>query len=173
MRARYQFEILGFNFRLTDLAAAIGLAQFDKLPRNTARRQAIAARYDEAFADLPVRLPVVPDGRNHVFHQYTLDVGDARDAILADLHEAGIGADIYYPIPVHRQEYIMERGFHADLPVTEGAAARTLALPMFPGLTEDEQGQVIEAVRAAVLAHAGEASHAAAGAASEAGVAAR
>ena len=75
MRARYQFEMLGYNFRMTDIAAAIGLAQFDKLERNTARRRAIAARYDERFADLPVRLPVTPDGRTHVFHQYTVDVG--------------------------------------------------------------------------------------------------
>jgi perosamine synthetase len=174
MRARYQFEILGFNFRLTDLAAAVGLAQFGKLARNTARRQAIAARYDEAFADLPVRLPVTPDGREHVFHQYTLDVGPARDAIIGELREAGIGADIYYPIPVHRQEYIMERGLHTDLPITDAAAARTLALPMFPGLTDDEQGQVIEAVRGTVLGHAGDDGHRqAAGAVSEAGVAAR
>ena len=75
MRTRYQFEMLGYNFRMTDLAAAIGLAQFAKLERNTARRQAIAARYDEAFGELPIRLPITPDGRTHVFHQYTLDVG--------------------------------------------------------------------------------------------------
>jgi len=153
MRARYQFEMLGYNFRLTDIAAAIGLAQFDKLERNTARRRQIASRYDEAFADLPVRLPVTPDGRTHVFHQYTVRVGGARDAIVDELRAEGIGADVYYPIPVHRQEYIMERGLHADLPVTDDAAAHTLALPMFPGLTDGEQDQVVAAVRAAVERH--------------------
>jgi dTDP-4-amino-4,6-dideoxygalactose transaminase len=170
MRTRYQFEMLGFNFRMTDLAAAIGLAQFAKLERNTARRQAIAARYDEAFGELPIGLPITPDGRTHVFHQYTLDVGGARDAIVADLREAGVGADIYYPLPVHRQEYIMERGLHADLPVTDAAAARTLALPMFPGLTDAEHDQVIAAVRAAVGRHLGPD---AAAAAATAGAAAR
>ena len=125
MRTRYQFEMLGYNFRMTDLAAAIGLAQFAKLARNTARRQLIAGRYDEAFGELPIGLPITPDGRTHVFHQYTLDVGGARDAIVADLREAGVGADIYYPIPVHRQAYIMERGLHAELPTTDAAAART------------------------------------------------
>jgi perosamine synthetase len=155
MRARYQFEMLGYNYRMTDLAAAIGLAQLAKLPRNTARRQAIAARYDAAFGELPIGLPITPDGRTHVFHQYTLDVGGARDAIVADLREAGVGADIYYPIPVHRQSYIMERGLHADLPVTDAAASRTLALPMYPGLTDAEQGQVIDAVKAAVDRHLG------------------
>ena len=155
MRARYQFEMLGYNYRMTDIAAAIGLAQLAKLPRNTARRGAIAARYDAAFGELPIGLPITPDGRTHVFHQYTIDVGGARDAIVADLLEAGVGADIYYPIPVHRQSYIMERGLHADLPVTDGAADRTLALPMFPALTDAEQDQVIEAVKAAVDRHLG------------------
>ncbi len=60
MRARYQFEMLGYNYRMTDIAAAIGLAQLAKLPRNTARRQAIAARYDAAFGELPIGLPVTP-----------------------------------------------------------------------------------------------------------------
>jgi dTDP-4-amino-4,6-dideoxygalactose transaminase len=154
MRERYRHEILGYNFRLTDIAAAIGLCQLDKLERNTARRQAIAARYDAAFADLPVVVPTVPDDRTHVYHQYTLDVGPSRDAIVADLAAAGVATGIYYPIPVHRQPYVVELGIAADLPVTERAATRTLSLPMFPGLTEDEQTTVIEAVRAVVPRHA-------------------
>ena len=153
MRTRYEFEMLGYNFRMTDLAAAIGLVQLEKLERNTARRQAIALAYDAAFADLPIRLPVTPAGRIHVFHQYTLEVGSERDAILAGLREAGVGADVYYPVPVHRQAYIMERGLHADLPVTDAAAARTIALPMHPGLTDDEQATVIAAVRDQVRRH--------------------
>jgi len=88
-----------------------------------------------------------------VFHQYTLDVGPDRDAIVRELQEAGIGVGIYYPIPVHRQAYVMERGLHADLPTTDRAAARTLALPMYPGLTLDEQAEVVRAVRAAVERH--------------------
>jgi perosamine synthetase len=152
MRARYQFEMLGYNFRMTDLAAAIGLVQLSKLERNTARRRAIAAGYDAAFADLPVTRPVVPDGRTHVFHQYTLAVGPARDSILAELRDAGVGADVYYPVPVHRQAYIQELGIDADLPVTDRAAAETIALPMFPGLTDEEHARVIEAVRRSVLA---------------------
>lgn len=153
MRSRYQFEMLGYNFRLTDLAAAIGLAQLDKLERNTARRRAIAAAYDEAFADLPVGTPTSPDGRTHVYHQYTLQVGPARDAIIAAIREAGVGADIYYPIPVHRQAYVLERGIHAELPVTDAAAARSLSLPMYPGLADDDQARVITAVQEAVERH--------------------
>jgi dTDP-4-amino-4,6-dideoxygalactose transaminase len=170
MRARYQFEMLGYNFRMTDIAAAIGLAQLAKLPRNTERRQAIAARYDAAFGELPIGLPITPDGRTHVFHQYTLDVGGARDAIVADLRDAGVGADIYYPIPVHRQSYIQERGLHAELPATDAAASRTLALPMFPGLTDAEQNVVIEAVKASVNRHLGPDARSARGESGEGGV---
>ena len=151
MRERYHHEILGFNFRLTDIAAAIGLVQLDKLERNTARRQAIARRYDEAFADLPIQLPTWPEGRTHVYHQYTLGVGSARDRIVADMKDAGVICGIYYPIPCHRQAYVMELGIDGDLPNTDAAAAGCMSLPMYPGLTEAEQTQVIAALRAAVL----------------------
>jgi perosamine synthetase len=98
---------------------------------------------------------VTPVGRTHVFHQYTLAVGDERDAILASLREAGVGADVYYPIPVHRQPYIQERGFHADLPVTDHVARTTLSLPIYPGLTEEEQATVIRAIRTSIERHGG------------------
>ena len=153
MRERYHHEILGYNFRMTDIGAAIGLVQFAKLDRNTARRQAIAARYDAAFADLGIKLPTTPLDRTHVFHQYTIGVGSARDAIVADLAQHGIGTGIYYPIPVHRQPYVLERGIHADLPITDGAAAASLSLPIYPGLTADEEATVIAGVRAAVGRH--------------------
>ena len=150
MRERYRHEMLGYNFRLTDLAAAIGLCQLDKLERNTDRRRAIAARYDGAFADLPIVTPVIPVGRTHVFHQYTIAVDDDRDGIVADLTAAGIGTGIYYPIPVHRQPYVLERGLGADLPTTDWASAHTLSLPMYPTLAVEDQDTVIAAVRAAV-----------------------
>ena len=88
MRERYRHEMLGYNFRLTDIAAAIGLCQLDKLERNTERRRAIAARYDEALAGMPIGVPVTPAGRTHVFHQYTINVGPSRDA---DRGESGRG----------------------------------------------------------------------------------
>jgi perosamine synthetase len=155
MRERYHHEILGYNFRMTDIQAAIGLAQLDKLDRNTARRQAIAARYDTLLADLPIQLPTWPEGRSHVFHQYTIGVGPARDQIVDEMKQAGIICGIYYPIPCHRQSYVMELGIEADLPNTDAAAAGCMSLPMFPGLTEAEQDEVVAALRASVLRHAG------------------
>jgi perosamine synthetase len=147
MRRRYEHEMLGYNFRMTDIQAAIGLVQLAKLEQNTERRRAIAARYDAAFADLPIELPVVPGGRTHVFHQYVVDVAGERDAILAGLRERGVGAEVYYPIPVHRQAHIIERGLGASLPLTDAAAARTLALPIYPGLSVEDQATVIGATR--------------------------
>jgi perosamine synthetase len=154
MRERYHHEILGYNFRMTDIAAAIGLVQLDKLERNTARRQEIARRYDEALADLPVRLPICPAGRTHVYHQYTLGVGTARDEIVAEMKDAGVMCGIYYPIPCHKAPYVLELGIEADLPVTDDAAAGSISLPMYPGLTLAEQGEVVAAFRAAILRHA-------------------
>lgn len=153
MRRRYHHEILGYNFRMTDIGAAIGLVQFEKLDRNTAKRQAIAARYSAAFDDLGIQLPTTPAERSHVFHQYTIGVGPVRDAVVTDLAEQGVGTGIYYPIPVHRQPYVLERGIHADLPLTDAAAEGSLSLPIYPGLTVDEESTVIAAVRSAVRRH--------------------
>jgi dTDP-4-amino-4,6-dideoxygalactose transaminase len=155
MRERYHHEILGYNFRLTDIAAAIGLVQLDKLERNTERRQAIARRYDAGLSDLPITLPTWPEGRTHVFHQYTIGAGSARDEIVAEMKDAGVICGIYYPIPCHRQAYVQELGLDADLPITDAAAAKSMSLPMYPGLTETEQDQVIAALRASVLRHSG------------------
>ncbi len=158
MRQRYHHEILGFNFRMTDIQAAIGLVQLDKLPRNTARRQEIAARYDAAFEDLPVVLPVTPEGRTHVYHQYTIGLAPGvRDAVVADMGEGGIGVGVYYPIPVHRQQYVLELGIEADLPLTDAAAAACMSLPMFPTLTDAEQDEVIRVLRDSVTRRVGDA----------------
>ena len=140
MRERYHHEILGYNFRLTDIAAAIGLCQLDKLERNTARRRAIAARYDAAFADLPIRTPVTPAGRTPRLPPVH-DRGRGRPGRRGRRRSRppGVSTGIYYPIPVHRQPYVVERGIEADLPLTDHAAAHSLSLPMFPGLTDEEQ----------------------------------
>lgn len=151
MRQRYHHEILGFNYRMTDVAAAIALCQLDKLERNTARRQAVAARYDAGLADLPIRLPAVPAGRTHVYHQYTVDVGPDRDRIVTALAADGVSSAIYYPVPVHRQPYVTSLGIDADLPFTDAAAASTLSLPMFPGISPAEVDTVIAALRRAVI----------------------
>jgi len=150
MRTRYQFEMLGFNYRMTDINAAIALVQLDKLDRNNERRRSIAAAYTAGLCDLALGLPVVPAGREHVFHQFAVRVGPRRDDVLAALRDDGIGADVYYPLPVHRQPYLRDLVASVALPETDAAAAETLALPMHPALTDDEVSRVVTAFRRAL-----------------------
>ncbi len=144
MRVRYHHEIVGYNFRMTDLAAAIGLAQLPKLASFNDRRQAIAARYDRELEG--VITPVARSGVTHVYHQYTIRVGD-RDSFADRLRERGVGSAIYYPIPVHRQKPFVALGYDAGrYPVTDRLTEQVLSIPVHPSLTDDEVSVVIGAV---------------------------
>ena len=144
MKVRYHHDVVGFNFRMTDLAAAIGLAQLPKLAGFNERRRAIAARYDAELRG--VITPVVRPGVTHVYHQYTIRVA-GRDAFAERLKERGVGSAIYYPIPVHRQKPFLALG-HGDerYPVTERLTEQVLSIPVHPSLTDDEIATVIGAV---------------------------
>jgi dTDP-4-amino-4,6-dideoxygalactose transaminase len=145
MRERYRPDLLGYNFRMTDIGASIGLAQLPKLPAANARRQAIADRYDAELRGVatPQRRP----GSVHAFHQYTLRVA-RRDDFLARLAERGVGANVYYPVPVHRQVPFAGVAGDTMLPVTDGLTEDILSIPVYPALTDDEVDQVIGAVNA-------------------------
>ena len=146
MKVRYHHDVVGYNFRMTDIAAAIGLAQLPKLSGYNDRRRAIAARYDAELRG--VITPYVRPGVTHVYHQYTLRVNE-RDAFAERLKERGVGCGIYYPIPVHRQKPFIELGYGQDaLPVTDRLTAEVLSIPVHPSLTDDEVATVIEAVNA-------------------------
>ena len=108
MKVRYHHDLLGYNFRMTDIAAAIGLAQLPKLPANNERRRAIAARYDAELRG--VITPRVRPGVTHVYHQYTLRVNQ-RDNFAEALKASGVGSAVYYPIPVHRQKPYLALGY--------------------------------------------------------------
>lgn len=147
-RVRYHHEIVGYNFRMTDIHASIGLAQLTKLPANNARRHEIAARYDRELRG--VVTPAVLPGVTHVYHQYTLRV-NRRDELVEALRERGIGTGVYYPIPVHRQRPFMELGYgEQHFPVTERLCEEVVSIPVHPSLSDDEVGQVIAAVNAVV-----------------------
>jgi dTDP-4-amino-4,6-dideoxygalactose transaminase len=148
MRRRYYHDELGYNFRMTDVHAAIGLAQLEKLARfNAARRE--NARYLSARLQ-GVVTPVVPDGYHHVFHQYTIRVPDGRrDALVDYLHDQEIGCGIYYPVPIHQQTYYREElGYDDRLPEAERAAEEVLSLPVHPALTRTDLDRVVAAVNA-------------------------
>ena len=144
MRVRYHHEVIGYNFRMTDIAAAIGLAQLPKLPGYNERRRAIAARYDAELRGVIV--PTAPAGVTHVYHQYTIRVS-RRDEFAERLRERGVGSAIYYPIPVHRQAPYQALGYgEASYPVTDRLTAEVLSIPVHPSLTDDEVATVIGAV---------------------------
>ena len=144
MKARYHHEVLGYNYRMTDVHAAIGLAQLPKLPGYNDRRRAIAARYDAELRG--VLTPAVRAGVTHVYHQYTLRVA-LRDDFAAALRERGVGTGIYYPVPVHRQKPFMALGYgERSFPVTERLCAEVLSIPVHPSLTDDEVETLIGAV---------------------------
>jgi dTDP-4-amino-4,6-dideoxygalactose transaminase len=148
MRRRYSHETLGTNLRPTDLAAALGLAQLGQLDERTAQRRRNAARLSEGLAGYLT--PVVPGGREHVWHQYTMRFPGERQAVFDGLTARGIGALIYYPIPVHRQAYIqayLPNASDLDLPVTNRLADEVLAIPVRPNLTSEELDKVIDAIR--------------------------
>jgi perosamine synthetase len=148
MRQRYHHEALGSNFKPTDLAAAIGLAQLVRLDERTERRRHNAVRLTDGLGDYLT--PRVPDGRGHVWHQYTMRFPGERDAVARALEERGIGSLIYYPVPIHRQPYLQQtlpRAGRQDLPVTDQLASEVLSIPVRPSLTDAEVETIIEAVR--------------------------
>ena len=133
---RYVHEQIGFNWRMTDLAAAIGLAQLDRLDDANARRRANARRLNEGCAG--VVTPTERAGCHHVYHQYTVRAPERRDELLSHLRERGVGAVVYYPMPIHRQPVYRRLGYRDALPVAERLSAEVLSLPVHPSLTEQE-----------------------------------
>ena len=144
MKVRYHHDMLGYNFRMTDVHASIGLAQLPKLPANNARRIEIAARYGRELRG--VITPTVRDGVTHVFHQYTLRVS-RRDEFADALRERGVGTGIFYPIPVHHQKPFVELGYgDLSFPVTDRLTEQVISIPVHPTLTDDEVSTVVAAV---------------------------
>lgn len=147
----YEQIDLGYNYRITDLQAALGLSQLARLDEFLARRRVLASRYDALLAGLPLTVPKqAPYGRS-AYHLYPIHVEPARRrAVFDSLREQGIGVNVHY-IPVYTQPYYRRLGFQAGLcPNAEAYYAGTISLPMFYSLTEDEQDQVVAAVRRAL-----------------------
>jgi perosamine synthetase len=156
----YEMVLLGFNYRLTDIACALGLSQLDKLAANLARRREIAAQYAEAFRDLPaIVVPAVRDGVNPAWHLYpvrlkleALAVG--RGEIFRALRAENIGVNVHY-IPVHQHPYYRERfTLKESYPVAEDAYERLISLPMFHGMTDADVGDVVRAVSKVISPYA-------------------
>lgn len=137
MKRRYYHDVLGYNFRMTDVHAAIGLTQLDRL--DTFNEQRIRNAHYLATHLKQVKPPVVPAGYRHVFHQYTIQVNADRDALISQLANRGIGTGVYYPIPIHQQTHFKEMQYDAcRLPVTEQLSRQVFSLPVHPALSRDD-----------------------------------
>jgi dTDP-4-amino-4,6-dideoxygalactose transaminase len=151
MSTQYLHEVVGYNFRMTDPSAAIGLVQLGRLPDWQKKRNDNARYYDKTLSK--VRVPRAPEGYAHVYHQYTVRVpeGADRDAVVRRLNERGVGARVYYPLPIHKQPIFLKLlGDKVPvLPETDRATREVLSLPVHPLLTEEEREFVAAEVNAA------------------------
>jgi dTDP-4-amino-4,6-dideoxygalactose transaminase len=146
---RYLHQVIGYNFRMTDICAAIGLAQLRRLEGFNAARhrnaQVLSAGLDGISG---LVAPVERTGYGHVYHQYTVRVERGRDELRKALTERGIGTGVYYPIPVHRQPVYEKRGYGGlSFPVSERLAGEVLSLPVHPALSEGDLTRIVKTVR--------------------------
>lgn len=144
---RYENEVVGANSRLDELQAGLLRVKLAHLPEFDAERCAIAARYDAGLANPALILPQIRPGADCTWHQYVVHVPSCRDALAAYLKERGVGTIIHYPIPPHLSRAYAYLGHHkGDFPVAERYAGEVLSLPMYNGMTKEEQQYVIETI---------------------------
>jgi len=151
-RVRYYHESLGYNFRLTDLQAAIGRVQLAKCAAFNDRRRANAACLDGLITHPAVRKPRVQPGVRHVFHQYTVRVIGDRDEAVRQLAAAGVGSAVFYPLPIPRQPLYKQLGYTAHTPVADRLSEQVLSLPIHPSLSAEDLQQIAGAVNALQIA---------------------
>mgnify|MGYP002078843827 CR=1 FL=1 len=141
----YEMQLLGYNYRLSDLHAALGHSQLQRADAGLERRRALARRYDAAFAGTQICPPAALPG--HAWHLYVVQVPE-RKGLYDHLRTKGIFPQIHY-IPLHYQPYYQQLGWKkGDFPATEAYYERCLSLPMYPSLSDEEQAYVIEMVLA-------------------------
>jgi perosamine synthetase len=140
----YHHVAPGYNFRMTELQAALGLVQLERLPEWTQKRIENASYLSARLSN--VVSPQVREGYLHVYHQYTVRVEGDRDGALERLAEAGIGARVYYPLPVHQQPFYRRLGYEDALPVAERMSQQVLSLPVHPSLTEEDLDTIVSEV---------------------------
>lgn len=148
----YIHEMLGYNYRMTDLAAAIGLCQLRKLDEFNDKRIKNAKFLTEEIKKIEGLIPpkIIPNVK-HVFHQYTIrvteDFGTSRDELKKRLGERGIDARVYYPIPIHKQPLYKKLGFHDELSISEKVANEVLSLPVHPALVKEDLKKIVKALK--------------------------
>jgi dTDP-4-amino-4,6-dideoxygalactose transaminase len=159
---KYYHKVVGGNFRLDALQAAILQVKLKYLDEWTLKRQQNAETYNKLFADAgltsngqdsPIGLPYMTPGNRHIFNQYVIRTKD-RNNLQDFLKANGIGTEVYYPLPLHLQECFTNLGHkEGDLPESEKASKETLALPIYPELTQEQQGYAVNKIKAFYSTH--------------------
>ena len=145
----YEMQMLGFNYRMTDIQAALGISQLQKIDRFIEKRKAIADQYNKAFKELEDHIVLPSYSKDHAWHLYVIQLRqNNRDEVFSKLRERGIGVQVHY-IPVHFHPYYRNRfAFkEGDYPAAEKYYAECLTLPVYPGMTDNDIKKVVAAVR--------------------------
>ena len=143
MRRRYYYDMLGYNFRMTDIHAAVGIPQLARLQASTQKRQANAA-YLSAHLNTVIT-PKVREGYEHVWHQYTIrvDRDRDRDAAVQQLADNGVGSGVFYPVPAHQHDYMRKVVGDLSFPITEKVSLEVLSLPVHPQLSQADLEKIV------------------------------
>ena len=146
---QYRHEIISYNFRMTDIQAAIGIEQLKRIAGLNRKRLENAKFLTDSLSSVKgIEVPFVPRHVKHVFHQYTIKVPKGRDKLLDYLNKHGVGARVYYPEPIYMQPPYLKMGFQKGLcPVTEDVCRQVLSIPVHPLLTQEELETVAATVR--------------------------
>ena len=150
----YEQVDLGYNYRITDVQAALGHSQLKRIDAMQAERKARADRYDRLLADLPLKLPARRDDRESAWHLYVIELAEGarcdRATLFSALREADIGANVHY-IPIHTHPFYERLGFRAeDFPASLAYYRNAVTIPLFPAMTDEEQDFVVATIRKAV-----------------------
>lgn len=152
-KTRYEYWEIGYNYRMTDIHAAIGLVQLNKIEEFTEKRIANAEKLTAGLTGIKgIILPRVAQDKRHVFHQYTIriteDFVSSRDELLAFLKESQINCGIYYPKPLHLHPHFMKLGYkEGDFPVSEKISKQVMSLPVHPSLSDEDIQMIIDKIQ--------------------------
>jgi dTDP-4-amino-4,6-dideoxygalactose transaminase len=151
----YEQNVLGFNYRMTEIQSALGVSQLQRIDELQLQREALVSRYEDLLGSLPVILPVRLTDRRSSWHLYAIEIDETRTSrsraeVFESMRAAGIGVNVHY-IPIHTQPYYERLGFRrGDFPISERYYSRAISIPLFPAMTTEQQEFVVQKLAGAL-----------------------